>query len=253
MTDGSICLDSSISIHTLLAEGDLHTIKEYTKTKEFLSTPSLRRATNHEATFEQPPNISIHTLLAEGDRRSRKQRHPQMTFLSTPSLRRATISSSSAETAKTSFLSTPSLRRATWLQLFLYYQDNNFYPHPPCGGRQENPTQKREAKTFLSTPSLRRATRESDTEERSQDISIHTLLAEGDPEGPAKLPKRIDFYPHPPCGGRPPYNLMIHRAKKISIHTLLAEGDPWGAAPPSPPGAFLSTPSLRRATQKPNP
>ena len=34
------------------------------------------------------------------------------------------------------FLSTLSLRRATWLQLFLYYQDNNFYPRSPCGERR---------------------------------------------------------------------------------------------------------------------
>ena len=44
MTDGSICLDSKISIHALLAESDEQAIKA-----------------------EQTARISIHALLAESD------------------------------------------------------------------------------------------------------------------------------------------------------------------------------------------
>ena len=124
-------------------------------------------------------------------------------------------------------------------------------------------------------------------------ISIHALLAESDPgiifiisdcwiflstlslrratpEGPAKLPKRIDFYPRSPCGERRRNGQNIKRRHNISIHALLAESDicaSMGIAgnfhfyPRSPCGErqngfckswqkqlFLSTLSLRRAT-----
>ena len=78
------------------------------------------------------------------------------------------------------------------------------------------------------------------------------------------------FYPRSPCGERRAGSLLAAAELNISIHALLAESDhihapnrrpyryfyprspcgerPWGAAPPSPPKAFLSTLSLRRAT-----
>ena len=56
-------------------------------------------------------------------------------------------------------------------------------------------------------------------------ISIHALLAESDHNRRVNLFGFQNFYPRSPCGERP-----------------------WGAAPPSPPKAFLSTLSLRRAT-----
>ena len=56
-------------------------------------------------------------------------------------------------------------------------------------------------------------------------ISIHALLAEGD---------NSDFFNGENC--------------TISIHALLAEGDPVVSFPQVPGPAFLSTPSLRRAT-----
>ena len=45
ITEGSICFDSSISIHALLAESDAETAKTSNADTKFLSTLSLRRAT----------------------------------------------------------------------------------------------------------------------------------------------------------------------------------------------------------------
>ena len=56
------------------------------------------------------------------------------------------------------FLSTPSLRRATEGEIAALIEQENFYPRPPCGGRQA------EIKAHV-TRIL---------------ISIHALLAEGD-------------------------------------------------------------------------
>ena len=106
-------MDDSISIHALLAESDLIDTQNLCVCVIFLSTLSLRRATqtyycenSPQINFyprspcgerrprPQPPqgesSISIHALLAESDRRSRKPCHLQTSFLSTLSLRRAT-------------------------------------------------------------------------------------------------------------------------------------------------------------------
>ena len=82
---------------------------------------------------------------------------------------------------------------------------------------------------FLSTPSVRRAT--ANQLSRSQDIlviSIHALRAEGD----ISL-RRVEE-------GEP----------NISIHALRAEGDKDYPAIIKGAGLFLSTPSVRRATQE---
>ena len=127
--------------------------------------------------------------------------------------------------ASCAFLSTLSLRRATLTD------------DVSTGG-----------KIFLSTLSLRRATTGILLGLTSHKrISIHALLAESDPEGPAKLPKLIDFYPRSPCGerleevsgdtwqrdfyprspcGERPYQQGERQANQsISIHALLAESD----------------------------
>ena len=102
---------------------------------------------------------------------------------------------------------------------------------------------------FLSTLSLRRATPSIQVQHLPKSISIHALLAESDSGA-----------------------ISCSICSSISIHALLAESDhsrrsrkqrhpyfyprspcgerPWGAAPPSPPRAFLSTLSLRRATRR---
>ena len=125
-----------ISIHALCEEGDQGRLRELPHIRQFLSTPSARRATAF------PGGLVIHSL-----------------FLSTPSARRATqirahnvhqiiISihalceegdAPSIDTLQAAmlFLSTPSARRATLLGGKLFWMVSYFYPRPLRGGRRE--------------------------------------------------------------------------------------------------------------------
>ena len=102
--------------------------------------------------------------------------------------------------------------------------------------------------TFLSTPSARRATDRDRISLTEAKISIHALREEGDFLTPAPMPRRPNFYPRPPRGGRPaasgsPRSSLRHfyprpprggrrcaaaeawRLTAISIHALREEGD----------------------------
>ena len=102
-----------ISIHALLAESDIRSIRQGTASRIFLSTLSLRRATWYpfgyfgcncyfyprspcgerhyfSAVMRQNPGISIHALLAESDPKGSDNAGKSQVFLSTLSLRRAT-------------------------------------------------------------------------------------------------------------------------------------------------------------------
>ena len=81
----------------------------------FLSTLSLRRATNEHEQAPYRVGISIHALLAESDIGEINTRGSEKVFLSTLSLRRATI------------------RQGTTGRV-----DVNFYPRSPCGERRLN-------------------------------------------------------------------------------------------------------------------
>ena len=63
----SCYLDNIISIHALLAESDLIVMLYNTSSLIFLSTLSLRRATNINSSVNTADKISIHALLAESD------------------------------------------------------------------------------------------------------------------------------------------------------------------------------------------
>ena len=128
------------------------------------------------------------------------------------------------------------------------------------------------ATAFLSTLSLRRATTQSQIDARVIPISIHALLAESDPtrsrptgatwhfyprspcgerlvqRGP-RPHERGHFYPRSPCGERPTFIVYSITDKCISIHALLAESDRQTQNWTCPQWVFLSTLSLRRATQ----
>ena len=102
---------------------------------KFLSTPSARRATGNLAGSAARTTISIHALREEGDSKTRKKVGGQIIFLSTPSARRATIAK--LQKSKTDkFLSTPSARRATVRVILAPFDNPNFYPRPPRGGRR---------------------------------------------------------------------------------------------------------------------
>ena len=151
-------LSHQISIHALLAESDKPTSRILRFNPLFLSTLSLRRATNsananlscHRHFYPRSPcgerpyqpnakrenqSISIHALLAESDMMQLSIVCVSCAFLSTLSLRRATSSIDDLEPSTT-----------------------HFYPRSPCG---ERPTCR-----------ILRA--------KLRPISIHALLAESD-------------------------------------------------------------------------
>ena len=103
----------------------------------------------------------------------------------------------------------------------------DFYPRSPCGERHVPSGAGSTTWKFLSTLSLRRATVHFDPQARRALISIHALLAESDDNL-----KR---------------NIM---QMAISIHALLAESDRAGWPSLSMRSRFLSTLSLRRATNE---
>ena len=124
----------------------------------FLSTLSLRRATQAAYFFLAAGIISIHALLAESDIRTLRTVSVKKTFLSTLSLRRAT-SQQPAETTRTTY----------------------FYPRSPCGERHETaPYRVRE--TQISIHALLAESDEPSTTRKLTNmiISIHALLAESD-------------------------------------------------------------------------
>ena len=195
---------SVISIHALLAESDGGCVAGNWPRVTFLSTLSLRRATNTLICFYPHCPISIHALLAESD----------------------------AETAKTSigdiqFLSTLSLRRATFIDTSKDIIKANFYPRSPCGERlwanfngfywwvisihallAESDLRLMCfwlcGRLFLSTLSLRRAT--------SPCCGWLEVIYYFYPRSPCGERQKIsenqymqtsDFYPRSPCGERP--------------------------------------------------
>ena len=102
-----------ISIHALREEGDPPHPNIKQKPKEFLSTPSARRATPAVWLDKARRLISIHALREEGDSSVSSALMASGVFLSTPSARRAT-------------------QRASIHTCPLFY----FYPRPPRGGRR---------------------------------------------------------------------------------------------------------------------
>ena len=124
----------------------------------FLSTLSLRRATNTADQEARKRLISIHALLAESDDARRFQSFCQSGFLSTLSLRRATV---------------------YWLSLIFFRW--NFYPRSPCGERRWLRCWQLAARDI----SIHALLAESDVSAELRvfqvdKISIHALLAESD-------------------------------------------------------------------------
>ena len=170
----------NISIHALLAESDPGEHHANSQQEKFLSTLSLRRATNipskiikKEQNFyprspcgERRP-LSINCMILThfyprspcGERRTRIFLHRATNYISIHALL--------AESDRAppynlmihhTFLSTLSLRRATGIIDIINNIINDFYPRSPCGERQG----------LTQTDLANRA------------ISIHALLAESD-------------------------------------------------------------------------
>ena len=146
-----------ISIHALLAESDIDKIPYQRQIDQFLSTLSLRRATqpgkSNKLTGLFLSTLSLRRATPQCvisfngkayfyPRSPCGERHIMTTticiaskFLSTLSLRRATTNLDKFHKDLT-FLSTLSLRRATIISPHSTPDNGNFYPRSPCGERQ---------------------------------------------------------------------------------------------------------------------
>ena len=80
----------TISIHALLAEGDVLLRPAAREARDFYPRPPRGGRLGPDRRQLPPQKISIHALLAEGDTASRPTGAPAGQFLSTPSSRRAT-------------------------------------------------------------------------------------------------------------------------------------------------------------------
>ncbi len=215
-----------ISIHALLAESDQLGAVISTLVAGFLSTLSLRRATQQQQQRAGVYGISIHALLAESDVRRATGTagslaisihallaesdgiQPQRAvlvapFLSTLSLRRATISSRSASCSCVISI------------------------HALLAESDAEPGHRDAVRHRISIHAL---LAESDPPQSAEiflamEISIHALLAESDRPAPRGRRGHADFYPRSPCGERPPTLQTDAPRLIISIHALLAESD----------------------------
>ena len=147
----------NISIHALLAESDQLYINRTAKTVVFLSTLSLRRATNVRITHNPGPGY-FYPRSPCGERPICADHHKR----------------------RLRFLSTLSLRRATHIVGGAGNNAIHFYPRSPCGERHCDTLSALAPEEFLSTLSLRRATNARPETHQPYAISIHALLAESD-------------------------------------------------------------------------
>ena len=180
----------------------------------FLSTLSLRRATQHVQSDNAPYDISIHALLAESDPGPLRRRFRTPHFYPR---------------------SPCGERRLLCINSMTHM---HFYPRSPCGERHSSGVFSFRNFSFLSTLSLRRATQHVQSDNAPYDISIHALLAESDP-GPLRRRFRTPhFYPRSPCGERRQKHINSRTNHSISIHALLAESDIHHKIPRQPPYHF---------------
>ena len=142
---------------------------------QFLSTPSVRRATVIILVFLGVHPISIHALREEGDY------------------------CKAVNTAEADAISIHALREEGDPRAAVVEDNSAISIHALREEGDQHEEQQRGKKTlFLSTPSVRRATKTADRGGRAYGISIHALREEGDPAPPAPSCPRSYFYPRPP-------------------------------------------------------
>ena len=203
----------------------LHAQKKKDRHSVFLSTLSLRRATKQITPRQITRRISIHALLAESDMMLPSTVCASCAFLSTLSLRRATYDTY----AKV-------LRVNISIHALLAESDI-------CATL--NITSDLE---FLSTLSLRRATCREKLVKADTSISIHALLAESD-DVIAVMTDAQSISIHALLAESDRvFADGFHSGDTISIHALLAESDNRRPIFCCRTKRFLSTLSLRRAT-----
>ena len=208
----------------------------------FLSTLSLRRATACvPACFVGAP-ISIHALLAESDVGTICQLQRRIDFYprSPCGERRYLIN-----TYHRIFgISIHALLAESDRSIRVMYPDDSISIHALLAESDCITTITIcTVSKFLSTLSLRRATVTVLGIQHKVGISIHALLAESDASSHA-----LSFYPRSPCGERHSARPDTRQHDAISIHALLAESDSKNPMISVNEIPFLSTLSLRRAT-----
>ena len=191
---------------------------------KFLSTLSLRRATDLFAISARARLISIHALLAESDHLPASFHPMSLDFYprSPCGERRGDRLSCFGRII---FLSTLSLRRATTLPRRFIRGSNNFYPRSPCGERRRPDKLQLPQNHFYPRSPCGERPALSLPFGAVWIISIHALLAESDRPNHGKRNKKVKFLS----------TLSLRRATKAhpQSHFQLL---------------FLSTLSLRRAT-----
>ena len=191
-----------ISIHALLAESDYAAYENYEETKKFLSTLSLRRATQ-QAAHAGAGVEHFYPRSPCGER----------------------LIDNDPDNVPEGFLSTLSLRRATPSKINTRNNTVHFYPRSPCGERPvpEGSTIEFEVISihallaesdhadrygryctyrFLSTLSLRRATRDGVTVRAGVRFLSTLSLRRATTKIAAQCTAIHYFYPRSPCGER---------------------------------------------------
>ena len=150
----------------------------------FLSTSPLRGTTLLPSKKYREYEISIHVPLAGDDLRFVRRQVEVFVFLSTSPLRGTTRCATASLWRCRIFLSTSPLRGTTLIEILTFSDTRDFYPRPPCGGRQAVPQQMISDTAFLSTSPLRGTTAIPFHVGMLGSISIHVPLA-GDDAAPA--------------------------------------------------------------------
>ena len=168
----------------------------------FLSTLSLRRATDCAGCALKKYLISIHALLAESDDSGPRKIKVDFLFLSTLSLRRATAQVCQVVSAELYFYPRSPCGERLHHHLIPNSGTLHFYPRSPCGERLHCKTPITFRHYFYPRSPCGERLYDTYAKVLRVNISIHALLAESD---------------------------IITRARnstiRISIHALLAESD----------------------------
>ena len=190
-----------ISIHSLLAEGDVHACKSTYQQYPFQSTPSSQRET---CIFMKYCNLLWFQSTPSSQRETSKTISiPSFKrFQSTPSSQRETVYPHKLRKTLGIFQSTPSSQRETAARLQQMGLSADFNPLPPRRGRHAETGEP----MCMSAISIHSLLAEGDgicgRGEITLDISIHSLLAEGDCQALHGLHAGSHFNPLPPRRGR---------------------------------------------------
>ena len=197
-----------ISIHALLAESDSEELQRIMIITAFLSTLSLRRATNpfpvqrHDGGNFYPRSpcgerrvcftpriqtIYFYPRSPCGERHLELCGIVQRTYFYPRSPCGERLDVVIAHTLLHDISIHALLAESDAFWSFVALKVLDFYPRSPCGERHQTNTGSNESSEFLSTLSLRRATFDHDYQPGSTIISIHALLAESDETTPNKV------------------------------------------------------------------